>query len=271
LTAHPASTTICCVSQYPPSYPQPPYSQPGIDFSQYVPASSAELLAPARRAAILQGVLGCMLLLCGVCIGSVFWMVDPAQAFAQSGMDINKLTGGQGVEVLRVAYTVFGTIGGLIGVALLVLAMFVYRGGFGPIVISIVICSLVTLVLVVNLIGPIVMVGTANPMAVAGSVMMVGIPLFLFGLNLRWLATAARNSSRIALARQQYQAQFYQYQYQQQAYGVPGAPYGYGLPNPPAPAGTGYGYPTAAAPTSPPVPTSPPPQSGDVNDPPAAR
>jgi hypothetical protein len=153
LTRCAAFTTIRRVSQYPSPYPQPPYPQPGIDFSQYVPASHTDLLAPARRAAILQGVLACLLLTCGICIGSAFWIIDPSQAAAQSGLNIDELTGGRGVQFLRVGYTVIGSIGGLIGVALLVLSLYVYRGGVVPIVSSIVLCSLVLLFLALNIVG----------------------------------------------------------------------------------------------------------------------
>ena len=257
MTPRASITTIRRVSQFPPpSYQQPPYPQvpyqpAGMDFSQYMPYGAPDLLAWARRAAVLQGILAGLMLACGACIGSIVWAVDLNEAFARA--NVNPAQFGGSIETLRVAYTVFGVISGLIGLGLFALAYFVNRGGAIAIVISIVLCSIILLFLGLNVVGSVLMSAGA-PAAAIMSIVMLAVPIGLFGLNIAWLAAAARNASRVRMAQQQYQAQFYQMQQQQYAYGQQGygqSPY----------AQQGYAYPPAGAP-QPPAPSAP----GDAED-----
>jgi hypothetical protein len=269
-----AITTIARVSQHPPQYPQPPYFQPQFDFSQYYPVGSADLLAPARRAAILQGVLGALVLMCGVFIGGVAWKADlPVdEIVSTSGMTVPQLPEGVTLErMLRIAYTVIGGCGAFTGVLLLVLCFFVRRGTIGPIVTSIIFESAVILVLVLNVVGALVQMA-ANPAIGLVSLILAGVPLAAFGLNVLWLIAAARNGPRLRIAQQQFQAQFYQYQQQQPAYGSAwpqSTQYGGAAPWS-APATT-PSSPTPS-PSSSPAPAPPPPgeQRGDTAGPPSA-
>ncbi len=245
------------MSQFPPPYSQPAYPQPPIDFMQYVPASQPELLAPAKRASILQAIVGGLLLFCGVCIGTMPWVVNMnfEEIVAASGMKIPDLPPDMTLEqVMRIAYTLVGGCGSIFGILLLVLSFYVRRGGSGPVIASIVLESMVILVLAMNGVSALFQM-TSNPMAGAAALVFLSVPLALFGLNVAWLIAAARNASRLRDLRAQYQAQFYQYQQTQQAYAQPG---GYGVPYPPQ-AGYGYGYPTAPAMSA---PTPPPSQPG---------
>ena len=231
------------MSQYP-SYPPPPYPQGPVDFSYYTP--QADLLAPARRAGILQMIVGSLLLLCGVCVGALPWTLDIGDLFAQSGMAVPELPPGMSVEqVFRILYTSIGAAGGLLGVALLVLAVYVRKGSMGAAITSIMIDGLVLLFLALNLIGALIQMASQPAVGIL-TVIIVLVPMSLFGLNVAWLISAARNASRVAAARQQIQVQYQQYQQHQQAYMQPG---GYGLAYPPQ----GYGY--AVGPQQPPEPS----------------
>lgn len=250
------------MSQYPSPYPQPPYPQPQIDFSYYAP--QADLLAPARRAAILQAILGGLLLLCGVCVGAIPWVVDVGEIIAQSGMTLPQMPPGVSPEeMVRGAYTLIGVVGGLVGVALVVLSVFVRHGGRGPAVTSIVLQALVVLVLALNFIGGLMQMAS-NPLAGITTLLMLGVLIGLFGLNIAWLTTAARSAAQISMVRQQYQAQYHQYHQQQQAYAYTG---GYGPPLAPP---QGYGYSGQVSPGAYPPPvggTSAPAAPQDVTDP----
>jgi hypothetical protein len=224
LTARSGFTTMRRVSQqFPPPYPQPPYFQPpGYDFSQYVPqygqGGYPDLLAPARRASVLQGVLGGLTLACGVCVGAVFWTADLNEAIARTGISVERMTGGGSVEDLRRAYTVLGVGCVALGVALLVLALFVRRANAAATITSVVLCVLILMFLGVNIIGA-VLLAAGNAAVAVFTIAMLALPIGLFGLNVTWLIAAARNASQVAAAQRQYQAQFYFYQQQQQAYG----------------------------------------------------
>lgn len=222
------------MSQYPSPYsPQPPPyvpPKPPIDFSYYAP--QAELLGPARRAAVLQAVLGGLVLACGVCLGAMPWVVDLNEMIAQSGMSLPQAPPGMSlIEMMRFAYTAAGVIGGLVGVGLLVLSYFVRGGGAVPAVLSIVLECLVVLVLLMNLVSALIQ-AASNPLVGLFAALIVLAMLAPFGLNIAWLAAVARGASRLRDARQQYAAHYYQLQQQQHAYGQPG---GYGMPYAPHP------------------------------------
>lgn len=260
--------TMRRVSHYPPPYPPSPYGQPQppIDFSYYTP--QADLLAPARRAAILQGILGVLVLACGVCLGVFPWVVNINEAVAQSGMTIPELPAGMSLESLfRTVYTAIGVVGGLIGVALLVLAFFVRNGGRGAAITSLVLQGLIVAVLLLNLLTAIVQTASTPAIGIV-TLLMITVLLMPFALNIFWLVGAIRAGSRIGMARQQYAAEYHQYQQQQQAYGQAGlygmspAPQGYGYAQPPPHAAPASQQPQAGAYGGyPPVPPMAPPPS----------
>jgi hypothetical protein len=271
------------VSQYPQPYYQQPYGQPPVDYSQYVSPGDADLLGPARRASILQGILGGLMILCSVGVGAVPWIGSPGDMIESSGMQVPQLPPGWTLDqFVRLVYGILAGCGSIVGISLLVLCVFVRRGGAAPAITSIVLEGLVVLILVLNVISGIIQ-ALGNPV-LGIAVVLLAVPLSLFLLNITWLVGAVRNAGRIAFARQQYQAQFYMHQQQQQAYGQPA----YGMPAAPPPPGYGYGYgyapppppsfgPAGQAqsqaqqppqPASPPGPTpTPPPPTGDADGP----
>ena len=260
------------MSQYPQPYYQQPYGQPPIDYSHYGPPAEAELLGPARRASVLQGILGGSMILCCVGIGALPWLGTPTQMIDTSAMHIPEMPPGWTLDqFIRLAYGVLGGCGSIIGISLLVLCVYVRRGGAAPAITSLVLEGLVVVVLVLNVISGTVQ-AISNPV-VGIAVLAILVPLVLFLINMAWLAGAARNAGRIATARQQYQSQFYAYQQQQQAYGQ--TPYG--APAAPAPPGYGYGYAPPPPPSFGPPPGSQqqpssqsgPPPAGDADGPPA--
>jgi hypothetical protein len=97
-----------------------------------------------------------------------------------------------------------------------------------------IIFSLTGTLIVMLLFGFSVLTGSINALTHASPQMLAGliiwlIPLALLVLQLIWLIAALRARSQVALAQQQYQAQYWQYQQNMQAYG------GY-APPPPLPA-----------------------------------
>ena len=234
-------TTIRRVSQFPPPYQQPPYSQqpyPPMDFSQYAPMGyGPDLLAPARRASILQGVLGTLTLGCGVLIGAIPYLLSVEDFIAQSGMAVPQAPPGWTLDqMMRLGFGFVGGCGAVIGVAMLALAFFVRGGGRGAILASMFFTGLVLLMLAIRVVAGLVQLPT-RPVAAAVDLLIAAVLVGLYGLNMYWLAAAARSASGVQMAQQQYQAQFYQmqqqYAYGQGGQGSPHAQQGYGYPPPP--------------------------------------
>lgn len=134
------------------------------------------------------------------------------------------------------------------GLAFIVLAAFVRRGGLPSIIISVVL-------IVVMLIGSILPL--FDPTGVAPGLCFTALVIVALGTLLAMLIAAARASGRVTAARQQYQAQYWQYQQNMQAYGTG---YGYGQPQPGM-------YPPGYQPAAPPPP---PPPTGATGNPPGA-
>jgi hypothetical protein len=225
-----------------------------MDFSQYAPMGyGPDLLAPARRASILQGVLGALTLGSGVLLGAIPYLVNVQDFIAQSGMAVPQAPPGWTLDqMMRLGFGLLGGCGAVIGLALLVLAFFVRGGGRGAIVASMFFTGLVLLTLAIRVVAGLIQL-PIRPVAAVVDLLIAAVLVGLYGLNMYWLAAAARNASGVQVAQQQYQAQFYQMQ-QQYAYGQggQGSPYaqqGYGYPPPP---------PAAQQPSQSPPPAEPP-------------
>jgi hypothetical protein len=192
------------MSQYPSPY-YPPSVHP-----QYT--APVDLLAPARRASIMMFILGPLLLSCGGCfivLPLMFSMVPPEQLQPTLDKLREKFQMDPGL-VMRVV----GAIVALPGIALLILAFFVRRGGRVSIALSMVIVGLILLKSLIEI--PLTLLHP-DPDAIGGlcgDVFSLGI----FGLLFAWLLQALRQSSNIQLAQQQYAAQYWQYQQNMQAY-----------------------------------------------------
>ena len=177
-----------------------------------------------------------MLLLCGVCVGATPWYANVGDLFAQSGMAVPETPPGVSLEqMFRIVYTTIGVVGGLFGLALIGLSFPIRRGTTPPAVLSLVLESIVAIMLLLNLIVPLSQ-AASDPLTAIFALLIIGVLLAVFGLNIAWLIAAIRNAPRVRMAQHQYQAQYHQYQQYQQAYGQGGM---YGMPY--APTQT-YGY-----------------------------
>jgi hypothetical protein len=258
------------LSQYPP----PPYSpynpppqqqqQPNLGFDYYQPgvAAAQDPLAPARRASVLMFIIGGLVLLCGGCLALSGQLVSVAQFPPEQAQVIQQFES-QYKTSFQSAMIAFGVILLVLGLAYVLLGVFVRRGGMGSAVTSIVLTSLVSIFLLLEIlsafIGPM-----AGPQAMAGACVFA-LALGAFVLLLGWLAQAVKASRYVAAARQHYQAQYLQYYQQQQAYSQ-GA-YGYPAQQAPPAGGYNYGYPPGAG-SGPPPPGQPPRGPAPDNRPP---
>ena len=254
------------MSQYPP--PSPPPQQPYFGYPPPRPPSPEELLAPARRAGILMIVTGVLCVACGLCTAYQARNFDPGAANlppevarqmeqqmtlfeTQTGMSFQKAMAAVGIVPLAVG----AVIGGM--------GFFVRGGSFGWIIAASVLVGMLLLgaglILLIGLIQGL----SAGPAFALAATCVYGVPFLLLALLLVWLIQAARASSRVALAKQQYQAQVWHYQQYQQAYLQQS-------PQAQQPSSTGMGYHNPAPPPAPPPAAPPPPAPPDQKDPPDA-
>jgi hypothetical protein len=230
------------VSQYPSPYQQPPAGGgAGFDFSQYVAQGApSELLAPARRAGVLMIVLGALIAMLGTCNGASAYVMTPEQyAEQQAAMKATGLPESPqlDMQMMHRMTIVMGAVTLVVGLAMVVDGVQVFRGSRIAVNIGLFLAGGLTLLLglmtLVMLLG-----GLMAPMMFAFACVFA-LPTGMFVWLMYWLYAAAKNNSRLAMVRQQYQQQFAQYGKYQQAYAMnPGM---YGMPY--APAGYGYAYP----------------------------
>jgi hypothetical protein len=257
------------VSQFPPPYsPQQPayggYPPPRP------PESPDELLAPARRAGTMMIVVGAMSVLCGLFLA---WQARDFDASSAATPELRKQmeqqielvesqTGASFQTLMFVAAFVPLAVGALVGGV----GFFVRGGSLASVIIGAILVGGLVLVTGLVLIAGLIQGAVAGPVVAIASLCIYGLPLALLGLLFVWLLQAARAASRVALARQQYQAQLWQYQQYQQAYLQQGQ-------QTQAPPSQGMGY-HAVPPQQTPTPTntaSPPPpadSSSERKDPP---
>jgi hypothetical protein len=222
------------------------YTPPPQNYSHYPGyiAYQPDPLAPARRASVMMFVLGALSLLMGACSAGVGAMIpqmlqqpDFAAALAQNP-EISP-------QLLQTRCVGFGILSLVFGMALIVLGVFVRRGGPGPIIGAIVVTSLALLIVLLNTIGPIV---SPRFGAQLGGVICMGVvALALLVLLLVWLIQAARAAPHVRLYRAQYAAGYWQYQ----------QPYAAGPYAPPPPMHPPF--PTSPPTSPPPAPPAPPP------------
>lgn len=196
-------------------------------------------------------ILGGLMLAGALCCGgiSIVLPIDQLEkALAEQSAEVGEIS----AEQLRIGMIVIAVI--MLGVALpmIILGVFIRRGGKGVAIAGIVLTSILLLLMAINLLSGLVRGGGAPDM-VAGLCVML-IPVALLVLQLVWLVQAVRASQSIDMMRMQQQQQYWQYtQQQQQMYGQPGVQ-----------------PPMSSPPVSmPPPPMPPPPPSpGGWNEPP---
>ena len=113
------------MSQYPSPYSPPPYG-----YNYYSSDPYAHLRAPAKQAGILMIILGALFFACGTCTLGVArltpWEQLPPEAIGR----IQELQAQIDVPLQRL-FTVVGIISLVPAIALIVLGLFVRRGGVG--------------------------------------------------------------------------------------------------------------------------------------------
>lgn len=221
------------MSQYPSPYQTPGYP-PNLGYY----AASPDLLAPARKAGNAMLAFASLTLLLGAC-NTISSLVTPAQqvydrqkqmfpgSLAQMPLtadQLRQLSLGLGITTLVAALLMFALAAG------------VRRGSKWVTILSIVI-TLGLMLFVGLMMLAFLIAGLAAP-AILLMALLPALPLALLIWQLVCLIRAARAASAVAIARQQYQMQYWQYQQNLQA----------------AQSGGGYGYST-------PPPASPPPQT----------
>ena len=249
------------MSQYPTPYPpqQPMYG----GYQQ--PPTPDQLLAPARRAGIMMIVLGVLYVFCGLCMAGMGWVMQQPDftsqpQYAELQKTIATVEQQAGVSMQTILF-MMGLIPLIVGAVTGGLGFFVRGGGMVSVVLSVAVVGIQLLVL-----GLIIVMGTIQTVATDPSqaigVCFYIVPFVLLALTLFWLVQAARATTQVAAARQNYQAQLYQYQQYQDSYRQQtGQQQGYPQVPPQQP-GMGYQYPPPAQP-----PQQPPPQPpGDRTD-----
>lgn len=245
------------MSQYPSPY-QPQYP---LNFDYFQPGTP-DLLAPARRAAIMLFIVGGLSLLCGGGFVVLPFALPMSQLIAQAPMRLPEPPPGVSLEdALKLTYLILGIGGLFVGAAILLLGFFVRKGRGWACITGIVICLLLMAFLALNIVVTLFQTG-GNPAMLIGGLCVGSVPGTLLTLTMIWLIQAARVAPRLRELEQQYQMQWWQYQQQQAAYGA--------QPNAAAPPTSawqsGYGM---GPPVVPPPPQQTPPSDAPPPAPPA--
>ena len=189
------------MSQFPPP---PPYGQSSLygaaPFWAPPPDPIGNLIAPARRAAVLQWILGVLMLLLGGCFGIAGVVLPNMRNQPELESTLSKVesqigisaatTWAFGLAVAAMSRKV-GIAVAVVAVAYIVLAFFTRRGGLGAVITSIVLTSLVLLYMLGN-----ALVSLFTPGGIPGACMSFCVTA-VHVLLLVWLIQAARSASRV--------------------------------------------------------------------------
>jgi hypothetical protein len=214
------------LSQYP--YPPPPYSPPIVDPSAWAQAPPNP---DGRAAGLWQLILGCLVFVGGTCVGAAIWVAPDElvmQAARQQQASLPPMQNLSLVQEIRLVFSIFSGMMLLTGGLLLLLTIFVRRGGKASTICSIVVNCLVGLFLGMSLLSDLLQVAS-NPMVIAPLLLTLGV----LGLCIVTIAklVVALKSSGSAQAQAMQQAYYWMMQQQAGAYGQAG--YGGGYPPPP--------------------------------------
>ncbi len=248
----------------PGSFPPPPMGIPPLNDMNYqtgpVPPNP---MASARRASLLMFILGALVVVMGLCMGT-FAFLPMEQLAAQGGQRLPPLPPGMNWKIVAGVFGVLFIFGGVLQ---LVIAGFLRRGTTTPIVLGIVVSGLILIYLVLN-----TLYAMTRGQASAGAIN--GIIIAVYGLQVYFLIQALRAIPYLRKMQAAYQAQYWQYMQQQQAYQAGNPPAGGSIYNqtaynaPPAvpiqPAQSQTGWQWAAPPPPPPLAPQPqnPPDTG---------
>ena len=218
------------MSQYPSPY-YPPNVQP-----QYLPyAGPTDVLAPARRASTMMYILGGLIAMLGLCETIQAFFVHMDQVMQQEkdmlGSSANAQAFPMTADQLKIFLIFFSAMLIVTGVAFILLAVGVRRGGKISTVLSTIFTGLILAGLALMIL--LMLVASLQAPAAIGFVCVMLVPAGLLVPLVNWLIGALRALPHLANAQHQYMAQYWQYQQNMQAY----AGYGYAaqVQQPPAP------------------------------------
>jgi hypothetical protein len=210
------------MSQYPQQ--QSPYQPPSpqqypTTFDYYQPAGQADVLGPAKRAAIMMFVVAGLTLLGAFCcagFGAMLPQVLAQNPSAQADIQA-QMPPGMSMDMLRMTMIVLAVIVLLLAVGMTVLGVFVRKGSKAAIVMSIVLVILALLYLLINTVASVVMQRAPGPQ-LAMTVCMMAVPIGMLAFLLLLLVGALRTSDQARVLREQHMQQYWQYAYAQQMY-----------------------------------------------------
>jgi hypothetical protein len=209
------------VSQYPTPYQPPNYYNQGY---YYADDPYGEYLRPARRASVLMFVLAALAVLLGTCALAGLVVYSNPQLMQQYRDQFPNRPVPTSGEMLFA-----GVFFWISAVVLVVLGVWVRRGGRAAAITALVPVSLVTVFL---LLGTLWVLARGLPADACMNAVVV-VPL---GVLIIWLAQAIGAAGQLKLAMDQYAAQYWQYMQQQQQYAQPPAvPPSAQMPPPPPP------------------------------------
>lgn len=177
----------------PPFLPLPsPYSTPNY----YVPGL-AEVMAPARRAGLLQMILGMLCVLVAVFCGA-FIIGAPLEQYVQSGevaipTEFSQMPTSQFLDLLRETMLTFSVGAGAVGMALLLLGWLVRRGKKGAIVGSMILCATGLLPFVIAIMGLAAQLANSPAAVSPPAVGFVFVGAGMFVWLAAWLTAAMRS------------------------------------------------------------------------------
>lgn len=213
------------MSQVP--YPTPPSAPYG-----YMPLPP-DLAKPSRRAGMLMILLGVFILLLGGCIGlaSGVMSIDrlPPEMLAQA-----RQIEAQSHLSWDLFLKIFAAIVAVPGLILIVLGLFVRRGGFVAPILGVILTAIILFNLASFILQALYQATLGNASGAVPAVFFFGALIGLFGLQIFWLAKAVINAGPLKVFNQQHQAYAWQMYQQQQQYTQQQYPY----PPPPPPPGS---------------------------------
>lgn len=168
------------MSQYPPPYYQPPY---GSNYAY--PPRGDDPRRPARRAAILMGVIGGLgLLLAGMMLVSGIVATPEMIAASPQAQQFQKMETQTGMTFRQMANMVAGFLA-VPSLVFAAMALFVWRGGRGSVMTGLVFTACVTAFVSLQTLAGMAM---GDPGAICFGVVLVG----MLGWLCRWLWQARR-------------------------------------------------------------------------------
>jgi hypothetical protein len=201
------------MSNYPSPY-TPPGPQLPMNFDYYQPQD--DVMGPARRAGFLLFLLAGFALVgalgCGAA-GAMFpQLIQERPDMLDRLQRIPEMTPG----LIRTMFFVGAGIMLIVGVAQVILGIFVRRASKAAVIVAMILAIVAILWLLLNVLTALRSVA-GDPSAALG-VCIAAIPLSLYALLLVWLIGALKSAGAMQTIRDQYAAQYWQHAYQQQMY-----------------------------------------------------